>query len=90
MNTIEELRVTCSHPRTRFTTSSPSPGVRRCTSGWPPYVAGAGPPLGAVAAVVAMVGGVGMLPRLREPDAAAQRHVAGQVAPVTLDSLGYT
>ncbi|MEZ5092734.1 hypothetical protein [Nocardioides sp.] len=45
---------------------------------------------GAVAAVLAVVGGVALLPARETPDPAADRQLAGQTAPETIDSLGYT
>ena len=44
---------------------------------------------GAMAAVVAVVGGVAMLPGAKKPGPAANRELAGHLAPATLDSLGY-
>ncbi len=45
---------------------------------------------GAVAAVLVVVGGVSLLPDRSAPDPAAERRLAGHLAPRTIDSLGYT
>ncbi len=45
---------------------------------------------GAAAVVLAVVGGVILLPHRNQPDPAAQRQLAGHLAPKTIDSLGYT